>query len=252
MKHARLVIILTIALLAGFAVFFVLSLFTVKDVICEYSVYGAADFEDVENILSDYEGRNVFLVNTEEITARINGETIFNVEGVEKEYPSTIRVKLSSRQERFAVETVGGYYILDEVFAVSEIRADKKNSADELDNILLTFTGMQAPELVLKKRADYENDPALKLIKGVIDGIESPRDHIISIDVEKKEENNFYVTVSFREGVVAEIRTANDLTAEKAEKTFERYFALSDWDKLSGKILCFNREGVGVVAQYEP
>ncbi|MBP5373228.1 MAG: hypothetical protein J6Y44_03485 [Clostridia bacterium] len=111
MKHARLVIILTIALLAGFAVFFVLSLFTVKDVICEYSVYGIADFEDVENILSDYEGRNVFLVNTEEITARINGETIFNVEGVEKEYPSTIRVKLSSRQERFAVETVGGYYI---------------------------------------------------------------------------------------------------------------------------------------------
>lgn len=252
MKHAKLVIILTIAMVAGFAVFFLLSLFTVKDVICEYSVYGAAEFEDVENILSEYEGRNVFLVNTEEISARINDETIFNVEEVKKEYPSTIRVKLSSRQERFAIETTGGYYILDEVFAVSEIRADKKNSADELDNILLTFTNVEAPELVLKTRADYENNVALSLVKTVIDSIDSPRDYILSIDVEKKEENNFYVTVFFREGVVAEIRKAGELTEEKAEKTFERYLALSDWDKLSGKMICFANNDGEVVVQYDP
>ena len=253
MKHAKLLIILTIALVTGFAVFFIVSLFTVKDVVCEYSVYGVAKFDEVEKIVSDYEGRNLTFIDVEEIKSRVNSGTIFNVESVEKEYPSTIRIKLSSRQERYAVENgEGGYYILDEVFAVCDVRSGIKNSADELDNVLLTFINVEEPELIVKTRADFEGNVALSLVKNVVEKLESPRDHIISVTVEDKGYKDYYVTVNFREGVVAEIRKADESTLEKAEKTFERYFGLSDKDKLSGKIICFALDAGGVVAQYDP
>lgn len=253
MKHARLLIILTIALVTGFAVFFVVSLFTVKDVVSEYSVYGAAKFDEVESILSEYEGRSLVFVDCNEIKDRINKNTIYNVESVKKEYPSTIRVELSSRQERYAVVNPdGGYFILDEIFAVSDVRANYKNNADELDNVLLTFIGVEEPELVVKTRADYENNVALSLVKSIVDEIDGPRDHLVSIVVEDKGYNDYYVTVDFFEGVTAEIRKADEQTAIKAQKTFERYFALSDKDKLSGKIICFALDGGEVVAQYDP
>ena len=254
MKHARLLIILTIALVTGFAVFFVVSLFTVKDVVSEYSVYGAAKFDEVESILSEYEGKSLVFVDCDEIKKRINENTVYNVESVTKEYPSTIRVELSSRQERYAVaDPDGGYFILDEVFAVSDLRADYKNTADELDNILLDFIGVDRPELVVKTRADREHNVALSLVGSIVGKIEGPRDHIVSVVVEDKGYGDYYLTVNFREGVTAEIRKADEQTDSKAEKTFEKYFSLSDKDKLSGKIICFALSGDGeVVAQYDP
>ena len=244
---------MAVALVAGFAVFFVVSLFTVKDVVSEYSVYGVAEFDEVEDILDDYEGKSLVFVDCDEIKNRINKDTVYNVESVKKEYPSTIRVKLSSRQERFAIAAQGGgYYILDEVFAVCAVREDASNSADELDNVIVDFINVDEPELIVKTRADYENNVALSLVKSVIEKIASPRDHILSVTVEDKGYNDFYFTIRFREGVTAEIRKASEMTEEKAEKTFERYFDLSDKDKLGGKIICFMLDEGEVVAQYDP
>ena len=119
-------------------VLFLTALFSVKDLVVEYSVYGRWSSEDVDGILSAYEGKSLVFVDAEEIKKEISSKTPFIVERVEKEYPSSIRVVLSSRQERYAVERAdGGYYILDEIFTVCDEREEIKNSADMLDNILL-------------------------------------------------------------------------------------------------------------------
>ena len=251
MKHAKLLIVLS-SLVAMFFVALVLTaLFSVKDLPVTYSVYGKAEFSEVEEVLSKYKGKNLFFVKTDEIKKDINENTSFTVEKVEKKYPSTIEVVLSSRQERYAVVSEDGFYILDDVFTVCDKRSSSLNSADGLDNVIVEFSPSIAPTLTVKKRADVENDEALKIMKEVFDEIPSPRDCVRSVFFEDKGYGDIYITIVFTEGVSAEIRKADEKTSDKVKKTYEKYVASDDGDKLSGKIICFEMQGGVIVADYE-
>ena len=233
-------------------VLFLTALFSVKDLVVEYSVYGRWSSEDVDGILSAYEGKSLVFVDAEEIKKEISSKTPFIVERVEKEYPSSIRVVLSSRQERYAVERAdGGYYILDEIFTVCDEREEIKNSADMLDNILLEFVNIDVGGLAVKTRVDLTENTAFAIVNAFTGEINSPRDHIISVTVEDKGYGNYYLTAVMREGVSIEIRKAGDRIAEKSAAALEKYFALADKDKLSGKVICFEADGGDIIAQYE-
>lgn len=252
MKHPKLLIILSCCISALFLVLFFISLFSVKDLQCEYSVYGKAEFSAVEEIFSEYEGKSLLFLDEKEIETKINESTVYNVESVEKVFPSTIKVVLSAMQERYAIDAGDGtYFILDELFTVADKRASISNSADALDNILLGFIGVEPPALQIKTRIDADSNVEFSLIDKIAEGLGSPRDHITKITFDDKGYGNYYLYVSMREGVVIEIRKAVENTDEKIRVAFEKYFALEDKDKLGGKIICYELQEGGVVADYE-
>lgn len=252
MKHPKLLIILSSSIFAVFAVLFLTSLFSVRDLKCEYSIYGKADFSAVESILSEYEGKSLLFIDEKEIENKINETTPYNVETVEKVFPSTVKVVLSAMQERYAVSAGDGtYYILDELFTVVDKRESIKNSADALDNILLSFIGTEPPALVLKTRIDVSDNVIFNIIDQIARSLESPRDHVLSVTFDDKGYGDYYLTVAMREGVALEIRKANLSTDGKIKATFDKYFALSDAEKLSGKVICTELDGGEIVADYE-
>lgn len=252
MKHPKLLIILSCSIVALFLVLFFTSLFSVRDLECEYSVFGKAEFSEVEEVLKEYSGKSLLFIDEKEIENKINESTSFNVEKVEKVFPSSIKVVLSAMQERYAVSAGDGtYYILDETFTVVDKRDSVKNTADALDNIVLEFLGVVPPEMSIKTRINSTENVEFFIIDEIAKGLVSPRDFILEITFDDKGYGNYYLTAKMREGVTVEIRKANENAAEKVKVAFDKYFALEDKDKLSGKIICYELDGGGVVADYE-
>ena len=251
MKYPKLILILSSVLAALVVVLFLTSLFSVKDSEFSCSVYGEADFEELEEILGAYKGKNILFIDTENIRKEINDKTFFNAESVKKIYPSTIGVTLSARQERYAVQDGDEYYILDEAFTVTEKRASVKNRSDALDNIVLSFKGVEPPALSIKTRVDAGANVEFGLIGEITRGLSSPRDHITAITFDDRGYGDYYILVSMREGVTVEIRKARERIAEKVQKAFDKYFALSDKDKLSGRVICYELVSGEIVAYYE-
>ena len=252
MKHPKLLIILCSVLAVVMVVLFVTSLFSIKDLTVQYSVYGKAEFDDVENILAEYRNTNIFFFDEKKLEDKINSRTAFNVESIEKVYPSTIKIVLSSRQERFAVPTGDGrFFILDELFTVCDIQDSTANNTDTLGNILLTFKNIDVGELEMKTRLDTTEAIPFGVIETLAAEAGSPRDFITSIDLEDMGYKNYYLTAFMREGVVIEIRKVDIRTEEKVKAALGKYFALSDKDKLSGRIICYELASGEIVADYE-
>ena len=250
MKHKRLLIILSVVVALAFGVLVFVALFSVKDVTVNYSVYGAR-VEGVEDVLSVYKGKNLLFVSESDIEKTIKDNYALKVDFVEKVYPSTIIVGVSSRQERFAVSTgEGDYYVVDEEYAVVDRREDCSNFADSLDNIVVTFDVSEKIEISLNKYLDA-SDAYVKAFIGVIEKFDSPRDEIESVSVvETAEKGNVRITLNTRVGLAIVIFKALERTDEKAQAAVAKFRYLSDTDKLTGKIECLETSDGKISAVY--
>ena len=250
MKHKRLLIILSVVVALAFCVLIFVALFSVKDVTVNYSVYGAR-VDGVEDVLSAYKGKNLLFVSENDIEKTIKDNYALKVDFVKKVYPSTIVVGVSSRQERFAVETgEGDYFVVDEEYAVVARRADCSNFADSLNNVVVTFDVSEKPQVGLNKYLDT-TDAYVKAFFGVIEQFDSPRDEIESVSVvETAEKGNVRITLKTRVGLSIVIFKALEKTEEKAEAAVAKFRYLSDTDKLSGKIECLETSDGKISAVY--
>ena len=241
MKHARLLIILSVVTFIAFAVMFFHVLFSVRDVNAYYSVYTDDEVAKAEEVLSSYKGRNLLFVSTKDIESKITLNTTLKVKSVSKIYPNGIKVELTGRQERFAIPAGDGlYYILDEEYSVIEKRGNIKNP-DGLDNILLSFDTVTPVEIAEKSSLNISDGSVLESTAQIISAFSSPRDSLLSVSVSERKEETGNVTVSLtlRDGVVIEVRKALEKPKAKIEAGLEKYSLLSDSEKTQGKILCY-------------
>ncbi len=252
MKNKRLVITLLSLIFVAVVALFFTALYSVKDVHCEYSVYDSSDVEKAEEILQSFKGKNLIFLNENEVKNAILENTSLKVEKVEKVFPNKIEVKLTSRQERFAVlSPSGNYYVLDEDFTVVAIRGDISNSADELNNIVVDFQVENKPVLELKQTIDTVNDLRYKALRTCVEPFESPRDVIESITLyETEEAGNFRVFIKLREGVTIVVYKALTSTENKILAGLAKYATLADKDKLIGEIVCYQEDSGKIKAVY--
>ena len=250
MKYKRLLIILSSVVAFAFAVLIFVALFSVKDVTVRYSVYGTR-VEGVEQALSVYKGKNLLFISESDIEKTIKEKMTLKIDSVKKVYPSSIEVSVSSRQERFAIETgEGDYYVVDEEYAVVARRDGLENYADALENILVTFDVNEKPTVELNKYLDM-SDPSIVALAAVAAGFDSPRDVIESIlIVETAEKGNVRITVQTRIGVQIVIFKAYENADLKMQAAVAKLGTLSDGDKLVGKIECLMLADGSISAVY--
>ena len=250
MKHARLLIILSAAVAVAFAALVFVALFSVKDISVSYSVYGD-EMADVSSVLKKYEGANLLLLNVSDVEKDIKDNFALKVDSIEKVFPSSLKIVLSSRQERFAIAAEGGYYIVDEEYAVVAKRQTPQNSADALDNVIVRFDVAGDVPIAEYKQLACDENAYLKAFKATFDEAKSPRDDICEALVyETEERGNVRITLKTRLGVEIVIFKALEDTAVKAKAAFEKFSSLAAEDKLCGKIECYMRTDGTVSAVY--
>ncbi|MBO4572552.1 MAG: hypothetical protein J5762_02120 [Clostridia bacterium] len=250
MKHKRLLIILSAAVATAFAVLVFVALFSVKDVVVHYSVYGER-VTAAEEVLSQFKGKNLLFVDENEVADLISEKLALKVDGVKKVYPAGIEVSVSRCRERYAFYRDGAYYIADEQFAVVDKRDDSSNSGDGLGNIIVETDINEELSLEVLTRLDYVNDPYIRALKQTVEPFSDPRDVISRILIyETAEKGNVRITLSLRTGVEIVVYKAFERTGEKVSAAIEKLSTLSDGDKLVGKIECLEREDKTVYAVY--
>ncbi len=252
MRNKRLVIILLSLIFVAVVALSFTALYSVKDVECSYSVYDSSDVGKAQELLQSFKGKNLLFLKEDAVEKAILDNTSLKVESVEKVYPNKIKVKLTSRQERFAIlSSSGSYYILDEDFTVVAIRNNISNTADELDNILVDFQVEDKPNLELKQTLDIDNDLRYNALYRCVKPFSSPRDEILSITLyETEEKGNFRVFIKLREGVTIVVYKALTNTDNKILAGLSKYSALDDKDKLQGQIVCYEETSGLIKAVY--
>ncbi len=250
MKHKRTLIFLLITLAIAFAVLVFVSLFSVKDIDVNYSVYGENEY-DCSKILAPFKGKNLLFLDENDVKKELEKQTVLKIDKVEKVYPSTIKVSVSSRQERFSIlDKGGGYFVVDDEYAVVGKRADIKNHTDKLENILVRFELSYDLKFSIRDNLDF-SDFVLLSFKTVVDNFDSPRDEIKEIYIyETQEKGNIRITITMREGVKIILYKATERTQEKIVKAINKLAGLEDTDKLSGEIISLERESGEIFATY--
>lgn len=250
MKHKRALIFLLTTVIIAFAVLIFVGLFSVKDIDVNYSIYGDNEYDLVE-VLSKFKGKNLIFLDEEEVQKELEAKTVLKIDEIKKVYPSTIKVSVSSRQERFAIEGENGeYFIVDDEYAVVAIRNDIANNTDTLENVLVRFDVSDNLQFSLRSSLDFSN-AILFSFKTVADSFKSPRDEIEQIYVyETEERGNIRITVFMRSGVKIVLYKATERTQEKIVTAKNKLAGLADTDKLFGEIICLEREGGEIYATY--
>lgn len=251
MKYKKLLLISGIATVILFSVLVSVTVFRTYDVVVNYSVYTSDETEDVENILSNYKGKNLLFLDANKIAEEITENTNFKVRGVTKKYPYTLVVDLYSEEERFALKEGDSYYVLDVDYVVLKTRDTAINPADGLSDVLLVFNTTETPTVTLKRPLEYANESLFSALKTAISCFESPRDSLYSVTViETPEKGNYRIELLLRSGVKMQIQKADFKTYEKVSAGISKYRELTDNDLLSGVITCLERDDGQVVATY--
>jgi|GEM_PF-5076548 len=250
MKYKRLLISLCVIVAFAFATLVFVALFSVKDIEVGYSVYGER-VTGAEEVLSVFKGKNLLFVSEEEIEKQLKDNLNLKIDEVKKVYPSTISVKLSGRQEMYAVSAEGGeYFVVDEEFAVVGKSKSVSNSVDLLDNVTVNFNAASFPEISVGKPLD-KSDPLILAFIKTMSAFDRPRDKISVVEVyETAEKNNVRVNVQMRTGVHIVIFKALEKTDEKAQCAISKLRELSDGDKTIGRIECLELADGSISAVY--
>lgn len=251
MKYKKLLLISGILTTILYAVLVFVSVTRVYDVVVNYSTYSDDEYSVTEEILSEYKGKNLLFLNTDEIAEELTKKTGLKVRSVTKKYPYTLAVDLFSSEERFAIKSGDVYYVLDLDYVVLKTRENVINPADGLSDVLIIFQTELQPEITLKQPLVYDNEELFTALKTAIGCFESPRDNLLSVTViEMPEKGNYRLELLLRSGVTVRIQKAVDRTYEKVSAGISKYYELADGDLLVGTITCLERDDGQVVATY--
>ncbi len=254
MRHSKWLIVLYSLCFVAMAVLLCQSLFSVSDVVIDYSVYNDSNTKEMAEILQEYKGTNLLFLKTEDVKKQITDNTLFKVENIKKVYPNKLYITLKSSRERFAVKMENGYAILDDEYIVCDIREDLNNSSDNLKNIVIDFEKEREnfANLQVKSSLTFSNPQVLDALKTIVSVMDSPRDFIHSIRIEEREkDSNYYIYLTTIEGVEIEIRKALSNPKAKTLAGIEKYQSLSDSDRLVAKIAVYEERDSGdVVATF--
>ncbi len=253
MKHFKLFIILSVLAVLVYTALCFNAVFALSDIQTEYSVYSNNDVEKAEEILSSYKRKNLLFLDTDEIAEKIVKETALKVDFIKKDFPGTLKVRLFARQERFALRSEDGYYILDDEYTVIDFRESAASFSDALSNVVLTFDVKDEVFAESKKPLAISNSALLDSLKTAVSCFESPRDAIEKINVfETEEKGNYRMEIFLRSGVKIEIYKAVENVLDKTKAGLNKYAEIEQADKLDGVISCYQTVSGAIIASYDP
>lgn len=203
-----------------------------------------------EEIESLYDGASIFSVDESAVNELLKEYPYLRLTGFEKAYPNKIIVTLLEEAELYAVERAeGGYYVLGKSGIVLDIRNFNQNRLDEEANVVLsglTLTGKKGETL----SGDDCWAAMFALCNAMDEKLGGIRSNVISVEVLSRSPEIFY-KVTMREGVKIYFNDPAVMTEEKAQEAMDAYMALSNEERMTGRITVRSAEGEVLVA-YSP
>ncbi len=251
MKKKLLTIILTVLLLLSIAALGVSTVFRVEQVtlIARLTPQAGITAEGLQEELERaYDKDGIFSVNDEKAERVVAKYSYLRVIGFKKSYPNAITVTIVEDTETYAVESEGGYYVLNAEGIVVAHRAEANNRGDGAPNLLvkgLTVTGKVGGTL----SGDNAWGAMLALCQSVDDALGGIRRNVILAEVYRRTPQCFY-RLTMAEGVKIYIVEPDLFTNEKGVAAIEKYLSLSAEERLTGRITVRIVEGE-VIAEYK-
>ena len=217
----------------------------VATVVSDESKDSVAQLKD--ELYSFYKNKSIFSAKQKDVKNILEQYPYFRVVEFEKVYPNEVVVTIEEEAEVYAVEkSEGEYYILGETGAVLEIRSSQKNRLDKADNVLikgLTVNGQKGGVL----SGDDCWESIFMFCKTMDETLGGIRSNVQSVEILARTPETFYL-IKIREGVKIYVGNPSTLTVEKAKKAMDKYMALSDAERITGRLTVRDSEGEVVVS----
>lgn len=233
------------------------AVFSVGTVRVNFTLYSDRAREESASLQKDLDrfvGSSTTFLDLEEVRGAVEEYPYFRLDSVEKQYPQTIVVTVSERQETFAYENAdGAFSLLDKEGFCLGTNTDGANRADGLANILLrgfTLTAAAGETVSGDYFAEW-----LTVYNVWAQTLGNVRMNVVSVELARPTTSSAddYFTVMMSEGVKVTIKNPSSLTEEKARAALSKYTELLDEDKMFGEIYVSESILTGeVTATYTP
>ena len=195
-----------------------------------------------EELASFYKDRSIFTVKQKDARNILDQYPYFRVVEFKKVYPNEVIITIEEEAEVYAVEKADGeYYILGETGAILEVRSSLKNRLDNADNIVikgLTVNGEKGGLLT----GDDCWETMFLLCKTMHESLGGIRRNVQSVEVLSRSPETFYV-IRMREGLNVYVGAPSIMTVEKVKSAMDKYMALSDSERMSGRLTVRDSDG---------
>ncbi len=212
----------------------------VATVVSEESKENVAELK--EELLAFYKDRSIFTVKQKDAKNILEQYPYFRVVEFEKVYPNEVVVTIEEDVDVYAVEKSNGeYYILGETGAVLEVRSSTKNRLDKGDNVVikgLTVNGEKGGLLV----GDDCWETMFLLCETMDESLGGIRSNVQSVEVLSRSPETFFV-IRMREGLNIYVGAPSTMTVEKVKSAMDKYMALSDAERMTGRLTIRDNNG---------
>ena len=203
-----------------------------------------------EEILALYKEESIFSVDETALDNVLKEYPYLRLTGFEKAYPNKIVVTILEEAESYAVQRAeGGFYILGTSGIVLDIRNVNVNRLDQKANVAvngLTVTG--------KKGETLTGDDCFASMFALCNALDKKlggiRNNVVSVEVLARTPETFY-TITMREGLKIYVNDPAVMTEQKVEKALNAYMALSNAERMTGRLTVRETDGEVLVA-YSP
>lgn len=260
MRKKVVIIILTVALFFGMTILGVFTTFRVDSVTLETSKISepaeAESQELLKRLESVYVKENIFTAKQSDADEVMSEFPYFRITSFKRAYPNRIVITVSEGEEVYALENSeeeGKYYILNGEGTVLGEREDPNNRLGGSRNVILrNFTC--AGEKGGKLNGDVAIVPTLEICMSISERLNGIRGNLESVEVLARTSpvDGIVLLFKMQEGVEIYFYTAENNMLEKTVIALDAYFALSEFEKMSGCIMVYdNIDGMPTTA-YRP
>lgn len=244
------VVILLAAIAAGLN-----AVYTVTSVRTDFTVFseqGRADSALLQDELDGFVGKSSYFLDIGEVENTVRKYPCFRLEYARKNYPQTITVKVSEREETFVFAHRAGeleaetYAVLDADGEYLYHKDTNENRLDGARNVLLE--GFSFSVNYHERAVGIYADELFAVTAVFREAFGNMRMNVVSVKLVTPSDNreDDYFVISMREGVTAELHNPSSRPEEKAQKMVEKYRSLENEDVMFGKIVVSERTEVTV------
>jgi hypothetical protein len=196
-----------------------------------------------ERLEKAYEGDSTFFVHRKKAEEVLSEYPYFRITGFEKSYPKRIVIDVTENAEVYAIEKTAGeeYYVLSADGVTLAIRNTHINPLNNEENVVL-----KGLSVVVEKGKTPTGDACFSSVLAVCQEFSSflngIRGNVVSVSLIRRNPE-VVLAVEMREGVKIYISAPEQFTKEKAVTALTNYTALTDNEKMGGRILLFENSG---------
>lgn len=251
MQNTKKYLIIMVAVAFGIAVVAAcVTLFSVKKVSAEFSVYGDSQAEEIQSELDRLKGKNMVFLKNSEVYAILDKYPYYEITSVEKSYPNVLKVAITKRVEAFSVSTADKTYILDDE---GRVLSDNGQAEFPQNIVSVTLGELKISSAVLGEKIATTDDglfySVIKTCKAL-----NISDLVKTIDLQLTpyESGKYFGDATFNTytGVEIEIWRVDDDGEAKIGAAFNKYEILSDYEKTTGKIKAYKQDNGEIIAEH--